>query len=335
MTKKMVLLLLVLVLIISLTSCSMSKPGQGKSVVMIADTGGLEDDSYNNSAYEGLKQAEEEFGVEIKVVESQTADDYELNLRTASEEGANLVFAIGHLLTESVNNIANNFVDQEYAIIDETIEKDNVVSVTFKEHEGSFLVGVIAGLTTKSNIIGFVGGIQTPQIEKYEYGFKAGVKSVNPNAEVLVNYIGAFDNPSLGNEAAVAQKQLGADIVFQAAGACGLGVIQAAGDQKFWVIGVDEDQSSEDPEHVLVSMIKRFDIASYTLIKSMVEDTITDHMIELGLEEDGVGYSDKAGNLTVEVVNIADKYKEAIINKEFEVPYDEDTYDVFAVYDVE
>ncbi|MFZ7121261.1 MAG: BMP family lipoprotein [Eubacteriaceae bacterium] len=335
MTKKMGLLLLVLVLIISLTSCSASKPGQGKSIAMIADTGGLEDDSYNNSAYEGLIQAEEEFGVEIKVVESQTADDYELNLRIASEEGADLIFAIGHLLTESVNNIANNLVDQEYAIIDETIEKDNVVSVTFKEHEGSFLVGVIAGLTTKSNIIGFIGGIQTPQIEKYEYGFKAGVKSVNPNAEVLVNYIGAFDNPSLGNEAAVAQKQLGADIVFEAAGACGLGVIQAAGEQNFWVIGVDEDQSSEDPEHVLVSMIKRFDIAAYTLVKSMVDDTITDNKIELGLEKNGVGYSDKAGNLPIQAVNIAEKYKEAIINKEFEVPYDEDTYDVFAVYDVE
>ncbi|NTW72554.1 MAG: BMP family ABC transporter substrate-binding protein [Eubacteriaceae bacterium] len=329
MTKKFIALLCVLGLVFSLVACAADKPGEGKSVVMIADTAGLGDESFNDSAYEGLTKAKDEFGVEVKVLESVTADDYGPNITAATEEKPELIIAVGYLLKTDIETAAKKFTDQKYAIIDDVVDSPNVVSVTFREQEGSFLVGVMAGLKTETNVIGFVGGMEFPLIQKFEYGFKAGVKSVNPDAKVIVNYTGSFEKPELGKEVALTQNQAGADVIFHASGGCGIGVIQAAGEKNFWAIGVDKDQSSIDPEHVLCSMIKRVDTATYMVTKTIVDDKFVAGSTELGLKEEGIGYSDKAGNLTKDLTDMADKYKAAIVAGDFEVPFDKATFDVF------
>lgn len=298
-------------------------------VTMITDTGGLGDESFNDSAYAGLVKAETDFGIELSVLESQTADDYGPNLSASAEEGTDLIISVGFLMQPATAEAAAQFPDQKFAIIDETVDADNVAGLQFKEHEGSFLVGVIAGLMTETDTVGFVGGMQFALIEKFQYGFEAGVKAVNPDAEIIVNYTGAFDNPQLGKENALAQNQAGADVIYHASGACGIGVIEAAGEQGFWAIGVDMDQSALDPEHVLCSMIKRVDNATYLATQAVVEGTFDGSNFSFGLAEDGVGYSDNAGNVPAEVAEQAELYKEAIVNGVFEVPYDLATFEAF------
>jgi basic membrane protein A len=328
--KKVLSLVLVLMLVFSLAACGgAATPTSDVSVTMITDTGGLGDLSFNDSAWAGLEKAKVDFGVTTKVLESQTADDYAANLSAAASEGSALVISVGFLMAEATAAAAAQFPDQKFAIIDSTVDAPNVAGLTFKEHEGSFLVGVIAGLTTKTNKVGFVGGMQFPLIEKFEYGFKAGVKSVNATAEVLVNYTGAFDNPALGKEAALAQFQQGADVIFHASGACGIGVIEAAGEQGLWAIGVDQDQSALNPEAVLCSMIKRVDSATFLATKAVVEGTFDGKNLEFGLAEDGVGYSDLAGNVSAELVAKADAYKAAIVAGTFAVPADKAAFDAF------
>jgi len=334
MLKKVLSLVLVLMLVFSMAACGggteeEAAPTSDVTVTMITDTGGLGDESFNDSAWAGLEKAKADFGVSTNVLESQTADDYAANLSAAAAENPSLIISVGFLMQEATGTAAGQFPDQKFAIIDSTVDAPNVTGLTFKEHEGSFLVGVIAGLTTKTNKVGFVGGMQFALIEKFEYGFKAGVKSVNPDAVVLVNYTGVFDNPALGKEAALAQYQQGADVIFHASGGCGIGVIEAAGEQGFWAIGVDQDQSALNPDAVLCSMIKRVDNATYLVTKAVVDGTFEGGNLEFGLAEDGVGYSDNAGNVPEDVAAKAEAYKAAVVNGDFEVPFDKATFDAF------
>lgn len=344
MSKKWLALFMVLVLMVAVfAGCApkeepAEEPGEevaeepmeeAVKVTMITDTGGLGDESFNDSAYAGLVKASEDFGVEVSVLESQTADDYGPNLSAAAEEGTDLIVSVGFLMQSATAEAAAQFPDQKFGIIDETVDAPNVTGITFKEHEGSFLVGVIAGLMTETNTVGFVGGMQFPLIEKFQYGFEAGVKAVNPDAEIIINFTGAFDNPQLGKENALAQNQAGADVIYHASGACGIGVIEAAGEQGFWAIGVDQDQSALDPEHVLCSMIKPVDSATYFMAKSIVEGTFDGSNYEFGLAEKSVDYSDLAGNVPADVAAQADAYKAAIISGVFEVPYDLATFEAF------
>lgn len=331
MMKKVLALVLVLMLVFALGACGGAAPAPkgDVSVTMITDTGGLGDQSFNDSAWAGLEKAKAEFGIKTNVLESQTADDYTANLSASAALKPALIISVGFLMAEATSAAAVQFPDQKFAIIDSTVDKPNVTGLTFKEHEGSFLVGVIAGLKTKTNKVGFVGGMQFPLIEKFEYGFKAGVKSVNPKAEVLVNYTGVFDNPALGKEAALAQAQQGADVVFHASGACGIGVIEAAGEQGFWAIGVDQDQSALNPKAVLCSMVKRVDNATYLVTKAVVDGSFDGKNIEFGLAVDGVGYSDKAKNVPAEIAAKADAYKAAIIKGDIVVPADKAAFDAF------
>jgi len=353
MSRKWLALFLVLILTVSVFSACTSndEPADAPSgeeteepadepeeepvrVTMITDTGGLGDESFNDSAYAGLVNAEEEFGVEVSVLESQTADDYGPNLSAAAEEGADLIVSVGFLMQSATAEAAAQFPEQKFAIIDEVVDAPNAAGLTFKEHEGSFLTGVIAGLMTETDKVGFVGGMQFALIEKFQYGFEAGVKAVNPDAEIIVNYTGAFDNPQLGKENALAQNQAGADVIYHASGACGIGVIEAAGEQGFWAIGVDMDQSALDPEHVLCSMIKRVDNATYLATKAVVDETFDGSNLVFGLAEEGVGYSDDAGNVPAEIAEMAENYKAAIIDGVFEVPYDKETFDAFEIPEI-
>lgn len=341
MFKKGLVLLLALVMVLAVfTGCSKPAPAPTTptpeatqapteapkasiSFGMITDVGGLGDKSFNDSAWAGMQKIGQELGVEPKVLQSAKQEDYESNLGNMAQS-VDVSVAVGFLMEQAMASAADQYPDKKFGIIDTVVDKPNVMSVTFKENEGSFLVGVIAGLTTKSNTIGFVGGMETPLIQKFEVGFRAGVASVNPKAKVLVDYTGAFDNPDKGKEIALKQFKQKADVIYHASGACGIGVIQAADENNFWAIGVDQDQAKESKNNkVLCSMIKRVDTATYTIVKSVNDNAFKGgaaNALALGLKEEGVGYSDNGKNVTADVAAVADKYKAAIIDGTVTVP---------------
>lgn len=326
--KKLFALMLILILAVgAFAGCGQA--GDKTVIGMITDTGGLGDQSFNDSAWFGLERAEKDLDIERKVLESQTADDYLPNLTSFADEDVELIIGVGFLFTEAMAQAAEKFPDQKFALVDAVVEAPNVASITFAEHEGSFLVGVIAGLKTETNKIGFIGGMKFPLIEKFEYGFRAGVKAVNPNAEVFVNYADSFDDSAKGKEIAIVQNQAGADVIFHAAGGVGVGLIQAAEEQGFWAIGVDQDQSSLSPSNVLCSMIKRVDESVYVVTKEVVDGTFTGTIHEFNIANNGIGYSDNAGNLTDDLKAEADKYLEAIANGAFTVPQTEAEFNAF------
>ncbi len=327
--KKALSLLLVVLLVGSMLAGCGAKEEEKAVVGMITDTGGLGDQSFNDSAWAGMTQAEEEFGITKKVLESETADDYFPNLVSFAEEKTDLVVGVGFLFNEAMTQAAEKFPEQKFALIDSVVEADNVASLTFAENEGSFLVGVIAGLQTETDKVGFIGGMKFPLIEKFEYGFRAGVKAVNPEAEVFVNYADSFEDAAKGKEIALVQHQKGADVIYHAAGGVGVGLIQAAEEEGFWAIGVDQDQSGLSPEHVLCSMIKRVDNAVYQTIKAVQDGTYAGGVTVFDLKVDGVGYSDNAGNLSDDLKAAADKYADAIKAGTFAVPATQDEFDAF------
>lgn len=333
MLKRILSLVFASILVLALAvGCADS--GQELRVGMITDTGGLGDQSFNDSAYAGLKRAEEEFGADVKVLESETADDYGPNLTAFAEENMDLIIGVGFLFEESMGAAAEQFPEQKFAIVDAVVNAPNVASLTFKEEEGSFLVGVIAGLATETDKIGFIGGLEMPLIQKFEYGFRAGVKAVNPDAEVIVNYAGSFEDAAKGKEIALAQHQMGADIIYHAAGGVGIGLMQAAEQEGFWAIGVDQDQSHLAPENVLCSMIKRVDNATYYITNAVKEGDFEGKVYTYGLADEGVGYSDNAGNLSDELKEAADEYKQAIIDGKFTVPSTEEEFNNFEIPEI-
>lgn len=296
-------------------------------VGMVTDVGGVNDNSFNQSAWEGLESLKSDTGSEVKYLQSTDMAEYTTNLNDFVQNDWDLTWGIGFMMADAVKEVADANPDTNLAIIDGFVDAPNVVSVTFKEHEGSFLVGVVAGLMTESNKIGFVGGIEIPVIIRFEEGFKAGVAAVNPDAEVLINYTGAFDKPDLGKSAASVLYDQGADIVFHAAGSTGDGVFneaktrQEAGDTA-WVIGVDKDQSlTFGNEVTLTSMMKRVDVAVYDISKSLIDGAFQGgSAINLGLAENGVGLPENNPNVSEDVLQQVADYSAKIVNGEIEVP---------------
>ncbi len=329
--RKIGLLMLVLIMVftIVLSGCgtkSSSGDGSELRVGMVTDVGGVNDNSFNQSAWEGLQQFQEETGAKADYLESQSDADYVPNLNQYVKDNWNLTWGIGYMMGDAIKQVAEQNPDAKLAIIDAVVDAPNVQSVTFKEHEGSFLVGVVAGLMTKSNKIGFVGGMDIPVIKRFEAGFLAGVKAANPDAEVIVNYTGAFDAPDQGKAAAATIYNEGADIIFHAAGSTGDGVFNEAKERlksgnHVWVIGVDKDQSvTFGNEVTLTSMMKRVDTAVYTISKSLVDGEFKGGISELGLADNGVGLPADNPNVPEDVLKQVEEYKQKIINGEITVP---------------
>ncbi len=290
-------------------------------VGMVTDVGGLGDQSFNDAAYRGLQQGREELGCGITVIESNDMTDYVENLSSLAEQGYDMVWAIGFLMTDALDEVAQKYPDTTFGLIDSVVEQPNVVSVTFKEEEGSFLVGAIAGLMTEVEKVGFVGGMEMPLIKKFEAGYLAGVKAVNPEARIFVGYTGSFTDPGAGKELALTQFNQGADIVYHASGACGIGVIKAAQEKDLYAIGVDSPQYHLAPFNVLTSMVKRVDVAVFTEVKALSENNFKAGHKIYGLAEDGVGYSEHAlAKVHPKHMKIVDEYKEKIIKGELVVP---------------
>lgn len=268
-------------------------------VGLVFDVGGKNDKSFNEAAYRGLERARTELGVEVQYVEPSEGADRESALRTLAARGHDLVIGVGFIFGPDLERLSRQFPDVKFAGIDYSPSEGvgtipNLAGLRFREHEGSFLVGAIAGSLTRTQIVGFVGGMQIPLIRKFEAGYIAGVAHVCPACTVLSAYAGsdpkAFADPSLGQDLASAQYGKGADIIYHAAGKTGDGVFAAARQRGARAIGVDSDQYDAAPCCVVTSMVKRVDVAVFEVIRGLARGEFRGGLHELGLAEDGVGF---------------------------------------------
>src|SRR5215210_3552581 len=273
-------------------------------VGIVFDVGGRGDKSFNDGAYLGGTRAEKELGARVRFIEPGDGSDRESGLRLLAAEEMDLVVGIGFIFTDDLTQLAKEYPKTNFAGIDFAVATDqkgvpisppqNLAALKFREEEGSFLVGALAALTSKTKRVGFVGGMDSPLIQKFEVGYKAGVKRVCPNCTVLAQYAGvtpeAFRNPGKGKEIALSQYQQGANVIFHASGSTGLGVFEAARQTSKLAIGVDADQYGEAPGYVLSSMVKGVDNAVYDAIRRVKDGKFTGGIYQYGLAEQGVGY---------------------------------------------
>ena len=263
------------------------------------DVGGRGDKSFNDAAYAGLERAQQELGIPFTTLETGEGSDREAQMRQLAAGGSQLVFGVGFLFSDDIYGLAQEFPNVKFACVDYTVKEGqtlppNLTALEFKENEGSFLVGALASLLTKTGKVGFVGGMEIPLIKKFETGYRAGVQAANPKVEVLVKYAGttgaAFKDPTKGKELGLSEYDQGADIVFHASGSTGLGVFEAAREKGKLAIGVDADQQAEAPGFILTSMVKHVETSVFDSIKELQEGRWQGGIREFGLKEDGVGW---------------------------------------------
>lgn len=330
--KRFLLFFLILLLCISMITCSPKDKKTGDAqekklrIGLVLSVGGRGDKSFNDSAYRGLIWARDRLGVEVTEGQPKQMAEDESYIRTFAEEGYDLVIAVGFLMKPALTKVAKEFPDQKFAIIDEVVDEPNVASLVFEEHEGSFLVGALAGMKTESNKIGFIGGMDVPLIHKFEVGFTEGVKYVNPDTEVLIKYTGstsdAFHDPTKGKQLAISMYNQGVDIIYHAAGSTGNGVIDAAAEMNKLAIGVDSNQNYMKPGFVLTSMVKQVDVSVFEIIKEVKEDRFTGGVHKFGLKNDGVGYALDEYNkdlITQEMKDKLEQIKKDIISGKIKV----------------
>jgi basic membrane protein A and related proteins len=344
--SRMIVITLALVLALAAVGCGGSGGGGGGSQGgssdvrpgLVLDVGGLGDQGFNDSAYAGLKRAEKDLGVKGDFLESSAPTDYADNLTQLAENGFDPVIAVGFLMTEDLTQVSEQFPDTQFAIVDSVVDTPNTMDLVFREQEGSYLAGIVAGLMTQEKteytnpddkVVGFLGGQTGPLIEKFQAGYEAGVESVCPDCEVLVKYAGAtpeaFNDPAKGKEISLQQINQGADIIYHAAGNTGTGLFDAAKQEKIFAIGVDLDQAKLFPEDpILTSVVKRVDNAVYQTIDSVSKGAQPKGTtVDRGLKEKGIslapfGRFDSA--VPQEVKDEVDKAKKGIISGEIKVP---------------
>jgi basic membrane protein A len=262
---------------------------------VVYDLGGKFDKSFNEAAYTGAERFKSEAGIEYRYFEIQNDSQREQALRNFARRGHNPVVGIGFSQAQAIEKVAKEFPDTKFAIVDMVVDLPNVRSIIFKEHEGSFLVGMLAALASKTGKVGFVGGMDIPLIRKFSCGYVQGVRAVKPDAEIYQNMTGttgaAWNDPVKGGELAKSQFDRGADVVYHAAGGTGLGVLQAAADAGKLGIGVDSNQNGLHPGSVLTSMLKRVDNAVFKAFDDVRTDSWTAGFDVLGLAENGVGWA--------------------------------------------
>ncbi len=291
-------------------------------VGLVTDIGGLNDKSFNQLANAGLERASDELGVEIRVIESKSDADYIPNLQSLAEDGYDLVIAVGFLMQEATQQAAATYPDTNFAIIDATFDPalPNSVGLLFKEQEAGYLVGYLAGLVTKSNTVSSVGGLKIPPVDHYIAGFAAGAKDANPDVKVLNGYSQDFVDQAKCKEVALDQISNGSDVVFQVAGGCGLGALDAADQEGAWGIGVDADQAYLG-DHILTSALKRVDEAVFKTIQSAVENSFAGGTaVVFGLADDGVGVGEINSAVPQEDVDAMNAQVDGIVSGEIAVP---------------
>lgn len=296
------------------------------TATMVTDTAGIGDQSFNDMANEGGLRAQDELGITFNVLESQTAADYVRNLTDAAESG-DITIGVGFLLTDALTEVAGMYPDHNFAIIDSTIEADNIVSYIFREQEGAFLAGVIAALTTETNKLGFVGGVRIPPVMRYEVGYVAGARSINPDIEIAIAYADDFEDPDKGKELSLAQFDNGADIVHAAAGRTGIGAFDAAIEkgEGFWVLSADRDQASLGEDVQLAAVIKGIDTGVFDSIKSVQDGTFDGSIHNLGIADNGISLGAIHSSVSEDNLAIIDAYSAAIASGDLVPPVDDDT----------
>ncbi len=270
-------------------------------VAMVTDVGGVNDQSFNQSAWEGLQKAKEDFKADVKYLESAQEANYVPNIDKLTDEKPDLIWGIGFMMADAIANAAKQNPEQKYAIIDYAYDEtpSNLTGVVFRAEEPSFLVGYLAAKTTKTDKIGFVGGIKGVVIDQFEYGYRAGAayasKEMGKNVEVLVQYANSFSDDAAGKAIATSMYTNGADIVFHAAGNVGKGVIEAAKESNKFVIGVDRDQSDLAPDNVISSSMKFVGQAMYIVSKELKDgQDIGGKTLSFGIKEGAAGIPDNA-----------------------------------------
>lgn len=347
--KKVLALGMAAMMTISLAACGGSKASddsagdssstESKSdfaVSMITDTGGINDQSFNQSAWEGLQELKEETGSEVNYIESKQASDFVTNLERLGDSGAQLLWGIGYACADAVLEAADSNPDLQYAIIDNSYEDtpDNVTGVMFRAQEPSFMVGYVAGRTTESGKVGFVGGISSGLIDQFQYGYEAGVqyaaKELGKDIEVSVQYAESFSDAAKGKAIASKMYSDGCDVIYHAAGGSGTGVIEAAKEAGQWAIGVDRDQAYLAPENVLTSALKLVGKAVKEVsIEAMNGDEIGGQTLTFGLKEDCVGISEEHGNMPDGVYEATLEIGEQIKEGEITPPSTKEEYEAF------
>lgn len=355
--KKTLKLLLALVLAVSLVACSSNNEpanttapeategtAQNDAVEekitlgFVTDIGGIDDKSFNQTSYEGLKKAADELGLvdgtDYSYLQSAKDADYVPNLSSFAEEEVDLIVAAGFLFADSITSVANSYPDQKMLIIDvDWLDSPNVQQAVFAEHEGSFLVGVAAGLTAKNagkTAVGFVQGQESVTMEKFWAGYQQGVWAVYPECEIYYDNADSFGSPESGKTLAAKQYNAGAYVVYHAAGATGNGVIAEAAERRaagedVWVCGVDTDQydygkyGDNGESAVLTSMLKRVDTAAYNAVMQVSKGEFKPGVVRYTLADNGVGLPEENPNLTEEILAEVDAYTQKIIDGEITV----------------
>lgn len=238
---------------------------------------------------EGFKKAGEEFGIEVKTIESTDSAAFEQNLRAAVAEDYDLIMTATFQAEDALTKVATENPDKSFVVVDTVVDLPNVRSVGFKEYEGAYLLGAAAGLATKSNVVGMIAAQDIPLIKKYTEGFREGLASVNPDAKFLVSYVGGFSDPAKAKELAIVQFDQGADFIAGASAVGDLGVFEAAKEKGFYTSGQDTDRTVEDPEHIVLSQLKSTDSVAYEELKAFASGTSEFGYVSYGLKEDGVG----------------------------------------------
>lgn len=327
MIRRLLIALASLTVLASCNNVAARGKEEGKiHVGIVFDIGGKDDRSFNAAAWEGVKRASQELPIMLRDVEPGDPTSIEPAMRAFAERNYDLIIGVGFAQTDIMTKVAKDYPNLNFAIIDGVIDLPNVASLVFKEHEGSYLVGMIAARKTKSNVLGFIGGMDIPLIHRFQVGYEEGAKSVNPNVRVITNYVGvtdaAWNNPGKGKELAVAQIGKGADVIFTAAGNSGLGAFDAAEQYNKFVIGVDSNQNWVKPGYVLTSMVKRVDNACYQIIRDKVNNRFKGGIHVYGLENEGVAYALDQHNKALvpqEVIAEAEAAKKKIIAGEIKV----------------
>ena len=342
MRKMLVLVVVLLVAHVALTFVTPSGAEQpaatdAVTVGVVFDLGGRGDKSFNDGAYLGGERAQRDLGAHVRFIEPGDGSDREAGLRLLAAEGMDLVVGVGFIFSDDLTQLAKEYPNTKFAGIDYSVGTDstgtpilppaNLAALKFREEEGSFLVGALAALVSKTSKVGFVGGMNFPLIHKFEAGYRAGVKHVCSRCTIVSQYAGvtpeAFRNPGRGKELALSQYQQGVDVIYHAAGSTGLGVFEAARQSGKLAIGVDADQYQEAPGHILTSMVKGVDVAVFEAIRWTKEGTFKGGVYELGLREQGVGYVFDANNRSLIPESIrarVEQLREQIIAGRIRVP---------------
>lgn len=344
-TRSFLTLLLLSTAVLFASSCGRTAQAKREGckirVGIVFDIGGKNDRSFNAAAYEGVQKAEKDLDICLYDIEPGNPTSIEPAMRAFAEKNFDLIIGIGFAQGPIMQKVARDYPDIKFAIVDGVIfEADgktpmkNVASLVFREHEGSYLVGMIAAAKSKTGVLGFVGGMDIPLIHKFETGYAEGAKAVNPNIKIYDNYVGvsdsAWNNPGKGKELSLNQIEKGADVIFTAAGNSGLGAFDAVeqygkdanGDGLKFVIGVDSNQNGQKPRFVLTSMVKRVDVAVYDVVKEVLDGKFAGGFHSFGLEKDGVAYAmdnNNKGLIPDDVIQKVEEAKKKIVAGEIKV----------------